>query len=423
MRVQVDWLRNWTHPLYLAIFSCIISVTISTILLRDGVKLTPDGWVYWEGSVSLLHGNGYVQLNGEPITAFPPLFSIYLAGIQTIVGIHGVSLIVGVVILAGLTSGIWSYLFSRLSEQTNTPPYQKLILPIYVSLFVSCYYRHLYSETLFLALLGCIYILIAQIHLQKGMNYKQPLWVQISLLNVLLVLLIFSRNAALAFVPSIILVLLLSLNHTTRLKRILIALVTSMFVMGCWIGLRGLLGANASHTFMLGGHYTPLDYITQMSTGLAYLFGPQTYGVGWFVLLLIGLSIVLMSYLALFDTDAKPSPQQTILMYLLAITLMSGVILYILFNLTWIHDTFSGRFLWFFGLGIIGVLAAYITWQSKRWIHLVLLAILLIVTSLQTIRTAAYIRNSLRDNSSPLLVAPHQTIGVDNGYKDRKETK
>ena len=51
---------------------------------RAGAMLSPDGWEYWEGSISLARGCGYAYFGGNPIFIFPPAFSAYLAVVQSI---------------------------------------------------------------------------------------------------------------------------------------------------------------------------------------------------------------------------------------------------------------------------------------------------------------------------------------------------
>src|SRR4030067_586560 len=65
-----------------------------------GLGLVNDSATYVEGTTSLLAGKGYVRISGggeiKPITHFPPLFSLLLAGLG-LVGIdllHGARLLI-----------------------------------------------------------------------------------------------------------------------------------------------------------------------------------------------------------------------------------------------------------------------------------------------------------------------------------------
>lgn len=55
-------------------------------ILRHGAALQPDGWVYWQGSVSLALDGTYRDLWSRPITWWPPGFSAYLMIVQAIAG-------------------------------------------------------------------------------------------------------------------------------------------------------------------------------------------------------------------------------------------------------------------------------------------------------------------------------------------------
>ena len=182
----------------------------------------------------LIEWEGYVRFGGQPIIALAPLFSIYLAGIQKIVGVSGGALVLALILLAALTSSAWCYLFSSLSNRETTSPYQLLLFPIYVSMFVSFYYRNLLSETLFLSLLAFLFIVIAQIALQKGQ--KGQVFRQIFSLNVILALLLFSRNSALLFVPGVVIALFLTLDHLNQVSRVFLSFLTAFFPLASWSG-------------------------------------------------------------------------------------------------------------------------------------------------------------------------------------------
>ena len=81
----------------------LVAATICLLMLTPGITVDPDGWAYWEGSVSILNGNGYRFFGGQPIVDFPPLFSLFLSLIQSVGGVSGWSLAASLVILAAAT--------------------------------------------------------------------------------------------------------------------------------------------------------------------------------------------------------------------------------------------------------------------------------------------------------------------------------
>ncbi len=419
--VNGTYLREYLEsPRRLAIASGLLTMALSIFFLRDGLKITVDGWGYWESSVSLLNGDGFHYFGGQPVVVFGPLFPVYLASVQKIFGVSGGSLVVGFIILAVLTSSAWSYLFSSLSNRSNHQAatkrtivsYQHLIFPIYVSTFISFYYRFLLSEALFLLLLALLFIAITQIALKR--EHKSHLWRQMCYLNVVLVLLLFTRNSAWVFVPGVVVVLFFTLDHKKWIQRIVLSSFPLLFALISWGSLRQLLRQRASHTFKLGGNYTPGEYLTQILAGLAEMLGPKLYGIDWLVLLLIGVAMLWLSTIMKQHLRRKIDVQQIALIQIFSITISGLGGLYVLFNLTHIHDQLAWRFLWFFILGIVGVWATYATWlptcKGKRFLS----TVLLIVVSLQIARTGVHTIKIALGQSFPLPdVALEQTIRSD----------
>lgn len=66
-----------------------LAMLIATAMLSIGITLGPDGWAYWEGSVSIIRGSGYSYFGGQTIVAFPPLFSMALSLAQSAFGVSG----------------------------------------------------------------------------------------------------------------------------------------------------------------------------------------------------------------------------------------------------------------------------------------------------------------------------------------------
>lgn len=134
---QLHFLANQANrSTYLLLFASGLTVLLSSFFLYDGVALSPDGWAYWEGSVSLLSGNGYTYFGGEPLTDWGILFPLLLAIVQKLIGIHGGARSVSILLLAALTSGAWVYLFATLSNSTQRWPAQWLYA-LYTATFIS----------------------------------------------------------------------------------------------------------------------------------------------------------------------------------------------------------------------------------------------------------------------------------------------
>lgn len=400
-----------SRPIDLACFAGLVTLLLSALFLRKGIVLSPDGWGYWEGAVSLLYGNGYTYFGGEPIIAFGPLFSLYLAGIQWVIGIHGWALSVGVTLLAALTSSAWVYLFARLSNP-NARWLNSLIFALYSAAFVSFYYRYLLSETLFLFLLALLFLQVLQFY-QQAQSHN-PSVRSLLTLNLCLLLLLACRNSMLTFVPGLVLTLFYSQRAAPLRHRLLPPALTGLLAVVGWFGLRELLGQTASHKVGLGGHFTSQQYGIQIINSLASLLGPDALGLRWGALGAVVVAMGVIAYTLLIQKKQVQTSEQRVLLYLFGILLSSAAGLYLLFNLIYLADPLTGRFLWFLVLGILGFLAAWTTWMPSNQTKYVVLTVVVVIAAAQFIRTSRTLANELQSASPPPdMVALRETIRPD----------
>jgi hypothetical protein len=65
----------WFWPLLAGVLASLIY----GLQHRTGIELNADGWAYWQGAQSIADGLGYRYFSGDPIDAWPPLYSLYLS--------------------------------------------------------------------------------------------------------------------------------------------------------------------------------------------------------------------------------------------------------------------------------------------------------------------------------------------------------
>ena len=75
-----------------ALITGLAAALLQLAILREGLWFTPDSWAYWQGSVSLMNGEGYSYFYGTGIRDWPPLFSVYLLCWQWVFGVSGATL-------------------------------------------------------------------------------------------------------------------------------------------------------------------------------------------------------------------------------------------------------------------------------------------------------------------------------------------
>src|SRR5688572_32984772 len=88
----------------------LLSALGAVLLLRRGIVMGPDSWAYWEASVSLSERGSYAYFGGQRVTAFPPLFPVWLAAVQAVLGVSAGTLIVSQLVLAGAAAWQWTRL-------------------------------------------------------------------------------------------------------------------------------------------------------------------------------------------------------------------------------------------------------------------------------------------------------------------------
>ena len=70
-----------------------LTVFLGFLLGYNNTELSPDGWAYWEGSVSLLTGHGYRYFGGTPIIHWPPGLSAFASGLRCRLTASGVRVV------------------------------------------------------------------------------------------------------------------------------------------------------------------------------------------------------------------------------------------------------------------------------------------------------------------------------------------
>jgi hypothetical protein len=195
-----------------------------------GLGLVNDSATYVEGATSLLAGKGYVRVSGggeiKPITHFPPLFSLLLAGL----GLAGLDLLHGARVLITLLFGVDILLVGlsvyKISHSMAFACLGALLLAV-SDLHLGVYSFAL-SEPLFLTLMLAAYISL-------GESFDRPHWFWSALTGFLLSLAYLTRYAGSSLFLTVVLVLLL-LKPNQMLKRIGIILAAAFLPILAWLG-------------------------------------------------------------------------------------------------------------------------------------------------------------------------------------------
>jgi len=239
----------------------------AVLLLRRGIVMGPDSWAYWEASVSLRERGSYAYFGGQRVVAFPPLFAVWLAGVQAVLGVSARTLVLSQAFLAGCAAWQWTQLYRKLAGPARTRIADALAgLAVAAALAVSA--QTLLSESLWLALLP------VALRAADGEGTRRALGLGLATAALLL-----CRNVTIAFLPALFAYALLRADAAARARRAVVATAALLVPVGAWLLVRRALGQSAAHA--LGSGSGRLDvFLGQTAAGLAEALGPARLGIG-----------------------------------------------------------------------------------------------------------------------------------------------
>jgi 4-amino-4-deoxy-L-arabinose transferase-like glycosyltransferase len=274
----------------------LIGVAASIILfsfMRFGPGVSPDSVSYLETANSLLNGDGFTVYL-QPMTHFPPFYSLMLA----VGGLLPIRLIaVSKLLQAGIFGiNLSIFLFTTWigSKRNKLAPLAALLLFL-TSTHIILVHSNVWSEGLFF-LLG----LLGIISLAYYLEFQDRRLLFLS--AVLIGLSILTRYAGLAFLPPVILFVLLQARSSFRKKLIdsfLLSLI-ALLPLALWI-LRNLVLVNstANRTFtyhpIQGKHF--LDFFNTFSQFFLPSSIPSMTSSFFTILFLAGLFVLIFIYL------------------------------------------------------------------------------------------------------------------------------
>ncbi len=345
----------------------------SLLMMRHGIALTPDSWAYWEGSVSILSGDGYTRFGAGSVGDWPPLFPLVLSVVQAIFGVSGATLIGTVAFLAAAAAFTWCYVIFYLTHGVNRVNWAGYLAAASVAVLLGTRYRVLWSETLMLALLGVLVFLLVR-RTDAGKRHSATL--RLLAMALVLALMLLCRNSAIVFWPPVALIVLIETHRSaSRLIRKLAVLPILVAPLLVWYLVTVLMGLRGSQRLVAGGVHSPVELLWQLFQGLVSEFAPLAKGIGYPVLALVIVCLFLGVWRSK-DSRWVTRP----LIYMATVGVFALVCLFALFNVTLIADPLNGRFLWPIPLLVITALGVLATVQPRRsWTRIALLGALVVL--------------------------------------------
>ena len=353
--------------------------------------MTPDSWAYWQGSVSLLRGNGYRFFFGHlPITDWPPGYSIYLEVWERIFGVSGLTLAAANVFLGGLAAFSWSWVLLRLLGRVMKGG-QRLSFPVaavivlYVALMTASACIYVLADNLKYALLPWLIdasILAAQA--ASGSTFLR----RIIAAGVAGAVLMLVHNGSVAFVMAACAVVLC--GQVSVMRRVGGVVLLGVLALGPWLVVTRVLGQDGSHRVGLGiANSTPLYYVNELARGIGDLLASRPILGCILFLLLVALVVQELTGSRISTGSALSQQGRRVVVLCAVFAAVSVAALYMVFNLTWIQDPIDAangrRYLLFLPLIVVPLGLAC---GARRLPPGVSVAITLIVTLLPLIRTA-----------------------------------
>lgn len=310
------------------------------------MPLDPDGWAAWQGAVSLATGHGYTYFSGNPIAAWPPLYSAYLALWTLLLGPTGGSLLVANGLLVVLQAFLWMKMATTIARDAGSDPSAGTTAPlsVLVGLVVALHQREVLGQNLVYTLLP-LYVLGLWKLLHADRTARE---VRITgLLALLGSLLCLAHNTAAVFVVAA--AAMVGLNWPVKWRLFGYSGVLVAVPGLCALAVRSLLGQPGSHRVGIGaGQYDGLTYGWHFFDGIGRIFAPEKFGAS----LVMAAVLCAVTLVLVFR---NPGPARG-LRFASRFTLLSAVLLVLLFTSVWVTSPLSGRHV-LFAVLIVGPLA------------------------------------------------------------------
>ena len=335
---------------------------------QKGIGMVADGRAVWEGAVNLVAGNGYSYFSGNPVIAWPPLYSIYLGLWTMFLGPTGWSLLLSNGLLIVLQAFFWNSFMRTIARQSGVSlsTFQSFVLSLFLGLYIALQLRSVLSYNLLYVFMPLYLDVLWRCFRAKGTRVKVEEILLVSLLGTLMLL---THNLAIAFVIAGSAVILLA---RTRAKWSFvlwtvpwITTLTLGVPVVIWDRVRALFNQTGSHYVGFGaGKDGPFQYAYHLlwGPGRLLMFDKLIFNT---LNISIGASILLVTailYLMYRDRRAVALHFSTLFV------LVSSAVLYGMFNMTWIYSALAATTYIMF-IPLILCPAAYITAISQkiRW--------------------------------------------------------
>lgn len=329
----------------------VLSGLVFIALHWRGIPLSPDGWAYWQAAASIANGMGYRDFAGTPLTAWPPLYSLYLSLWVRVMGATGLALVVANGVLIVLQSLAWFtaiYYLWNLSHgvrRTST----SFAVAIYVAVYVPLTLQAAHSANLGFLCNGLTLVATWQLSQIHAPRYRFR-WLLAAVAAATFALL--SHNINLAFVVGCASALIIARHQSRSDVAFALALVIVPLIL--WIFVRWQLGQLNSHPIGFGlAQFSPVQYIAQMAIVIGNLIVPNKFGAP------VVLSAALLAWCVWILVSGTQGRGRTGARFTAAIVVLASALIVLLFSVTSVTDPIGVRFVGWVPVLIVPALLIY----------------------------------------------------------------
>jgi hypothetical protein len=343
-----------------AVAPAVVALLCYVLLHWRGIGLDPDSWAAWQAAISIVAGNGYTYFSGNPIHSWPPLYPLYLAAWISALGPAVWTLLISNAVLVVLQSVLWLALVQTLARESGvvvsaTP---SIAVAIFIGLFVALNEQSVFAHNLVYTLLPAFLLGVWRLVAPR----PRPITLANgSVLVALATAMLLTHSSAGAFVAAAAAVLLIA-RRDAREAWLLALLLVALPVL-VWSVVHVALDQLGSQPIGLGqGRHSPLVYALQLLDGPGSLLVPAKFRAQFFAILLLWAAALALA----------GHPGASGLRFGIAIVAISQLMLFALFNLSWVYPSIVGRFVLFVPLLLVPLafLTAWPAWP--RWAMLAL---------------------------------------------------
>jgi hypothetical protein len=306
-----------------------VAAVAHLLLHWQGTAITEDGWAYWQGAVNLAERGEYSYFSGDPILAWPPLYSLYLAGWTWLFGPSAATIVLANGMLIVAQAWAWTGLVLYLANEGGQRPARlnSVLCALFAGLFLALNQRWVLAHNLLYLLLPALILLTWRVARSSG----QPSWTVLFGLAVVGTAMLLTHNSAVVFLVASAIAAVGLQRPSVRASMSTIGAVLAG-PLAVWWAVRQALGQVGSHA-LGAARDTPLAYLKQAFLGVGDLVGTSLSGP-YLAACMIGIGLYVLAW--------RREPARLLVV---TFALVPVAALVALFSLTWVNDDIAGRFL------------------------------------------------------------------------------